>query len=633
MSFSSRIAAVDRFQKTRGFKIGASALIAVLAIGFIAWYAVRVTSGEAGPEIGLTEEAQQVLGNVLAGRSSPALVAGGVSAAAVVCIVAIWLGLGLTYLGLGMLAAGVGVPLMLNGPTAVYGRLLLGVVALAASFTALIQLARLMLSGAGPVRAIARNVLAEAVRMRVSVVFIVLLILGLALLPGTLDVEQPLRYRVQSFLQYSTGGTFWMLALLTLVFGVTTLTGEQRTRVLWQTVTKPVAPWKYLLGKWLGIITLQGVLLAVCATGIFLFTSYLRMQPAIGEREAYIAEAGGVTEDRLILETQVLTATRRVEPVNPYDPNDPDFLSAVDEYIASGRRSDPDFAKDPAVKAKVRSDLYKALVDSYRSIDPQRELAGVTFNFEGLGAAKRRGLPITLRYRIDAEGNRPDLFYTLSFLIPTADELIFTRRTGLGMNHTIPLSPNYIDDEGNLELIVFNGEILEGPNGPVIQPNAATATFPAYGLQISYQASSYQANFGRVMAVLWLKLAFLAMLAIWTSTFLSFSVASLVSMTVFLTAETAGFLTKSVELYSVKDYEGHTVFIKVVIAWISMRVSELFSVYSHLDPVGRIVDGQLMSWSTVAYGAVVLAIVTALLYVSGVVIFRKRELAIYSGGG
>ena len=633
MSFSSRIAAIERFQKTRGFKIGASALVVVLAIGFISWYAVRVTSGQAAPAVELSEETVEVLGNVLSGRASPALVAGGVSALAVVCLVAIWLGLGLTYLFLGLVAGGVAVPLLSFGATAVYGRLLLGVTALSASFTALIQLARLVLSGAGPVRAIARNVLAEAVRMKVSVVFIVLLILGLALLPGTLDVEQPLRYRVQSFLQYSTGGTFWMLALLTLIFGVTTLTSEQRTRVIWQTVTKPVAPWKYLLGKWVGIITLQGVLLAVCATGIFLFTSYLRMQPAIGEREAFVAEAGGVSEDRLILETQVLTATRRVEPVNPYSPTDPEFLAAVDQYIDNARISDENFAKDPAVKAKVRSDLFKSLVDSYRSIDPQRELAGETFKWEGLGAAKRRGLPITLRYRIDAEGNRPDLFYTLSFLLPTAQGQVITRRTGLGMNHTISLSPDYIDDEGKFELVVFNGEIVNGANGPMIQPNAATATFPPYGLQISYQASSYQANFVRVMSVLWLKLAFLAMLAIWTSTFLSFSVASLVSMAVFFMAETAGFLTKSVELYSVKDYEGHTVFLKVVVSWVSARVADLFGVYAHLDPVGRIVDGQLLAWSTVGYGAVVLAVVTGLLYLSGVAIFRKRELAIYSGGG
>lgn len=631
MSLSSRLAAVDRFQKSRGFQIGATAVIVIATIAIIGWYAVRVSSAGAPAEMQLSEETRQVLGNVLNAASSPVLVAVGVSAVAGVAIIAVWLGLGLTYLALGLVAALVALPLMLFEATEVWGRLLLGVVALAASFTALIQLARLALSGPGPVLAIARNVLAEAVRMRVSVVFIVLLILGLATLPGTLDEAQPLRYRVQSFLQYSTAGTFWMLALLTLIFGVTTLTSEQRTRVIWQTVTKPVAPWKYLLGKWLGIITLQGVLLAVCATGIFLFTTYLRMQPAIGERVAFDAVSGDISEDRLILETQVLTATRRVEPVNPFSPTDPKFLQAVERYIENARISDREFAKDPAVLDRVYSDLFESLVQSYRSIDPQREMGGERFEFVGLAHAKARGLPVTLRYRIEAGGNSPDQFYTLSFVLPNGQ--VITRRTGLGINHTIALSPEYISDEGGLHLIIYNGEVVETAQGVGIAPNPSTLTFPPWGLQVSYQAGGYQANFVRVMAVLWLKLGVLAMLAIWTSTFLSFSVASLVSLTIFFMAETAGFLTKSVELYSTTDHDGNTVFLKVVIAWISTRVADIFSVYANLDPVGRIVDGQLMAWSTVAYGAFILLIITALLYFSGVAIFRRRELAIYSGTG
>lgn len=638
MSLSSRLAAVDRVQKSRGFKIGASVLIGVIALSLIVWYAVGVTSGQIaapGTDGAAVDDAQRVLGGVLKSASSPVLVSVGVAALAAVAIVAVWLGLGLTYLGLGLLALAVALPLMRFESTEVYGRLMLGVVALSASFTALIQMARILLSGSGPIRAIARNVLAEAVRMKVSVVFIVLLILGLATLPGMLDASQPLRYRVQSFLQYATGGTFWMLALLTLIFGITTLTSEQRTRVIWQTVTKPVSAWKYLLGKWVGIVTLQGVLLAVCATGIFLFTSYLRMQPATGENAAFVASNGEVSEDRLMLETQVLTATRRVEPVNPYNPSDPEFLKAVDEYIAKARISDPDFAKTPAVRQKVFRDLFTALVQSYRSIDPQREMSGERFLFRGLGAAKKRDRPITLRYRIDAAGNRPDQFYMLTFVITPTDGngKVIVRRTGLGMNHTLSLSPDFISDTGELDLLIYNGELINTPNGVVISPNAATFTFPPGGLQISYEASSYQMNFMRVMAVLWLKLAFLAMLAIWTSTFLSFSVASLVALSIFFMGETAGFLTKSVELYSVKNYDGEVVFWRVIVSWISARVAELFSVYAHLDPVGRLVDGQLMAWSTVAYGAGVLTIVTFILFASGIAIFRKRELAIYSGGG
>ncbi len=55
-------------------------------------------------------------------------------------------------------------------------------------------------------------------------------------------------------------------------------------------MAKPVAR-RYLLGKWVGVAALAGVLLAVSSSGVFLFVEYLRNQPAIGEKEAFIAYA------------------------------------------------------------------------------------------------------------------------------------------------------------------------------------------------------------------------------------------------------------------------------------------------------------------------------------------------------
>ncbi|MBX3322637.1 MAG: hypothetical protein KF757_06570 [Phycisphaeraceae bacterium] len=638
MSLKDRWSQIDRVQQSRLFKILATALVFITSVAVFGWYAVSVTSGTAtGLAPGASEETARIIGQLLERSQSVSGFGVLVGSIAIVACIVVWLGLGLTYLGLLLFALGLAWPLSMYSSTAIYARLLIGIVALTASFTALMQGVRILLSGPGPVMAIARNVLAEAVRMRVSLVFIVLLIFGLAALPGVLDSGQPLRYRLQSFLQYSTGGSFWLIAVLTLVFGVTTLSNEQRTRVIWQTMTKPVPAWKYLLGKWIGIVALQGVLLSVCCTGIFLFVEYLRSQPAYGEVQAYVAADGGVSEDRLILETQVLTAVRRVDPVNPYSPSDPDFLEAVEEFIRRERVLNPEFATYPAERAKVQSDLFKSLVQSYRSIDPINEMVGEMYTFTGLERAKARDLPITLRYRVDAAGNRPDEFYILSFLMPTGQ--IITRRTALGINHTITLSPEYIgqpahENPGELSIRVYNGELRVTPDGvPFITPNPATITFPPGGIEIAYRASGFQINFVRVAGVLWIKLAFLAMLSIWAATFLSFSVASLVAISVFLMAESAGFLTKSMESFSTTDHSGKEVLLKQLAAIVSTIVARFFSVYSELRPVDRLVQGRIMSWQTVAVAVVVLSIVTFVLYAIGVAIFRKRQLAVYSGQG
>lgn len=636
MSLSSRLIAINRFQKSRGFRIGASIVLGVATIALAGVLFVGVTSGDYAlptlQNVDPNSEAARVLGKAISGGNPvPVLIGGGLIVLAALLAI-VWLGLGLTYAAYSLVTLLVAWPLLLYSSTSALGMVALGASQLGWVFMLLMRVMEVIFSGSGVVVGVVRNVLNEAVRMKVSLVFIVLLILGLAILPGVLDAEQPLRYRVQSFMQYATGGTFWMLAVLTLVFGVTTLTSEQRTRVIWQTVTKPVSAWKYLLGKWVGIVALQFVLLAVCATAIFGFVEYLRAQPAIGERTAYAAAQGSVSEDRLILETQVLTARKGVEPVVPLAKGDPQFQRAVEQYIENERRSNIQFATQAPERRRVEEDLYKDYVQAYRSIDPRTEQLGETYRFSGLTEAKRRDLPITLRYRIDSGGNRPDEFFMLTILLPDGSPII--RNTGLGMNHSVSISPSYIDDEGNLFIRVYNGQLGIAPDGQMaVALNPRTITFPPGGLQVTYQAGSFRTNFVRVVAVLWLKLAFLAMLAIWASTFLSFSVASLVAISVFLMAEMAGFITKSVEVYSTADPQGHAQLVKVISAWVSARVAGVFSVYANLEPVGRLVDGRMMSWSGVIGGALVLAVATGLLYLLGVVTFRRRELAIYSGHG
>ncbi len=636
MSLSSRLAAVNRFQKSRGFKIGASIVLGVTAVALAGTLFVGTTSGSFQlptlQNVDPDSEAARVLGKAISGGNPvPVLIGGGLLVLAALLAI-VWLGLGLTYVAYSLVTVLVAWPLLMLSSTSALGLVTLGASQLGWVFMLLMRVMEVIFSGTGVVVGVVRNVLNEAVRMKVSLVFIVLLILGLATLPGVLDAEQPLRYRVQSFMQYATAGTFWMLAVLTLVFGVTTLTSEQRTRVIWQTMTKPVPAWKYLLGKWVGIVALQFVLLAVCATAIFGFVEYLRAQPAVGERVAYSAVDGSVSEDRLILETQVLTARKAVEPVIPLARTDPGFLQAVEQYIDNERRSNAEFATQAPERRRVEEDLYKDYVQSYRSVDPQTEQLGETYQFTGLTEAKKRDLPVTLRYRVDSGGNRPDEFFMLTVLLPDGTPII--RNTGLGMNHSLSISPSYIDEEGNFFIRVYNGQLGVAPDGQMaVSLNPRTITFPPGGLQVTYQAGSFRTNFARVVAVLWLKLAFLAMLAIWASTFLSFSVASLVAISVFLMAEMAGFITKSVEVYSTADHEGHTQIVKVIAAGVSSWVARVFSVYADLEPVGRLVDGRLMSWSGVMGGAVVLAVATGLLYLLSVVAFRRRELAIYSGHG
>ncbi len=659
MRFRDRLSQLNRLQRSRLFKIIASCVVIVAALSILIGYVVLrnvpatsvgeqeaaaaraadLAAEEAAAAAAKTPEQQEQLARqkaasqaqrtafdatrkavdqMLAVRTDPTSLASGVALLTAMALVIIWLGLGLTYLALALVVTVVVIPLWILGyrDTA---RLASGVVSLTAAFLVLMEAAKVILAGAGPVLAIARNMLIESVRMKVSLVFIVALIIGMAALPGMLSEGSPLRYRVQTFLQFGTGGSFWVIALLTLLFACASMAFEQREKVIWQTMTKPVAPWQYVLGKWLGLVTLNAVLLIVCASSVFLFTEYLRGKPAIGETEAFVATGNRlVAEDRLILETQVLASRVQKYP-SPPDINPELFQKNVQARIEDELKRQPDLKTTPGWERRVNNEILKSAMDAYRTVGPGESQVYV---FAGLQEAKAAGLPINFRFQVDSGSNRPDELYRVGFAVGGAP---IVKEVALGVIQSIPLLPSAVEDDGTIVVEVVNGDPYSG------QPNPASISFPERGLELSYSSGSYRWNYLRVMGVLWLKLAFLSMVAVWAGTFLSFPVACLVSFGTFIAAEGASFLSKALEYYATTDEKGNVNFVALIIHAISSAVANMFRIYSDLKPTDKLVEGLRLPWTEVAQGTVVLAAATAALYAVAVFTLRKRELAVYSG--
>ncbi|MEO0629725.1 MAG: hypothetical protein AAFY46_03235, partial [Planctomycetota bacterium] len=568
MSLREAAGRLQRAQRTRGFKLVASAVIGALAVVLIVGAVVQanrppVEVAAVDPEAveSLATEtitnagtAQRMVSDVIGRASTPTGFIISVLAVAAVLLVTVWLGVGLTYLSLLAAAAIVIVPLALVPATRPYATFAGGVSSLALAFTVLLQGASLLLSGKGPVSAIAKNVLAEAVRLKLSLVFIVLLLLGLAALPGLLDADQPLRYRVQSFMQYGTGGTFWLIAILVVAFSVSTVASEQRDKVIWQTVTKPVAAWQYILGKWLGVSTLAALLLAVNSAGVFLFVEYLRNQPAQDEREAFIAVAdSGISADRVILESEILTARRTVYVSEPQITEE-EIESLIAERVAQVRERDPTFELTQEQYNDIDEEIRRQWRLLFFSVPPGQQQ---TFVFRGVGLDPDSDVPVTLHWRIDAAANRPDQQFRIG--ISVANSMPVNRTTALGHGHSLRLTPSVyfppqrgsplavmvtsdepeytvfrermmrgvlsnaemlragdlVNDEGDVEVSFINGasEVMVDQQrqeflGIRVAPNVERMQFPIGSLRLSYAVGSYHVNFIKSVFVLWLKLAF-----------------------------------------------------------------------------------------------------------------------------
>lgn len=598
----------------------------------------------------------KALNRMLEARTDPTAFAVGAAAVLGLALGVIWIGQALSVFTILLLLGLVAFPLVLYGSPfwRDLGKFIAAVGSLSLAFVILMQLLRLLLSGASPVFAIARNVVNEAVRIKVSLVFIVLLLFALAGLPGMLDDSTPLRYRVQSFLQYGTGGSFWIIAVLVVFLAVSSVTFEQRDRVIWQTMTKPVAAWQYILGKWLGAVGVAAVLLSVSATGVFLFTEYLRGQRAVGEVQPFVpADRSGetlITEDRLVLESQILTARVSVRPVLP-DLDQQVIDQTIAVRVQRAKDSDPNFQDSNAARAKLLEEFLNERRTQFFAIG-----GGETkkFTFAGLGDARSRGVPLTLRYKVDVGANDPKVIHRFSYRL-AGDSAATVVQVPLGQTLTADISPGAIDSAGNLEITVVNGDANASTEGGSDWANEATMSFPPEGFEVSYPVSSYHANFVRVTFVLWLKLAFLAMVGVCASTFLSFAVAALLSFGTFLIAESSRFLFTSLEYYASTDDKGNIDVFKVLVRAIAVPISRIFKYYSDLRPTSRLVDGRLLPWvgsfdsgdaagqgvlvwmlrtlteSGVLQAVLILGLVTALLYLVAVGIFRRRELAMYSG--
>jgi len=682
-------------QKSRGFKIGASAVVLALAIGgFIALWVTANAPGAAeriaasqenaresrpvgqfeflehGPVAVMRDAVDAALVSLSTPEGVPA-VAIAFAAVAGAAITVTWFGLGLTYLGLLSLGWLVAWPLATFESTRGLGQLLLALVPLALAFLMAMEVLRLALSGPWPVMAIARNVLAEAVRMKISLVFIVILLLFLSSVPGMLNENQPLRYRVQQWLSYGTGLSYAVLALLTAFFSAATVAFEQRDRTIWQTMTKPVTAWEYLLGKWIGVMGLNAVLLTVTATGVFLFTEYLRHLPAAGEMRYHVREDGVsthdnpglMTEDRRLLETGVLVARASVQP-DAFEVKQEEIEMEVSSRVADLRAREPDIVISDRVVNEIRSQVALEWSQQHRSTDPGA--VSKPYVFSGLGGVRKawseaekiiepevqrrvaqrpttappltddeynqlyeavamellgKGVikappTLTLRYKINAGTNNPTHIFRLRFSV---NDYPFDREVALKSAQTLTFPASLIDEQGKIVLLVGN-----------YPQNPDPISFPPDGLEILYAAGGYELNFVRVMTMMWIKLAFIAAVAIAAATLLSFPVACLVALAILFTAESAGFLSESLESYlSVK--EGRVNWFAVVVRAISVPVAWTFRTYADLKPSTALVEGRLLSWLVLARAAMVLGIWSAVAFLLGWATFRRRELALYSG--
>ncbi|MEX2673599.1 MAG: ABC transporter permease [Phycisphaeraceae bacterium] len=494
----------------------------------------------------------------------------------------------------------------------------IGAMGLTLGFIGLLMLARLLLRYGGGTFSVARTVLDEALHMKIAIVFIVLLLVIVPTLPFIADSADPLRYRVQGFLSYSMTVTVILLSLLTIFLACWTLSGEIENKQIFSVATKPLSRWRYLLGKWVGIVVLNGILLFVASVGIYSYTMFLSQQQATEEH------------DRIALDEEVLTAriAQRAKPSQPLEDvvrqrleqlqrNDPDTIRRTGEQQAHElgvANAGDNMVMELGLQA-IQQQMFEQVERQWRSVAP---MGATSFVFEGLEDAHRYSDFIQFRYHARVTEEVPDGQIGVIIEIngqPSALNVV------IGQTQVMPLPVELIQD-GRIDLTIHN----RSPQNPNASRDITVVFDGSDGLEMLYRVDSFGPNFFRGVLANWIKLGFLAMLGLTAASFLGFPVASTFSLMIFIAAAASPFLLETVGTYGAGP--GLTGAVQGGMSSFSTMISSTLQRFAQYGPGSDIVDGRYFGWASVGGCLLWIGVIwTGGIGLVAALIFRNRELA------
>lgn len=484
-------------------------------------------------------------------------------------------------------------------------------------FLLLTRIALISLSSAGQIRSVAHTLLLEAVRQRISVGCIGALLVVLPLLPLWIDAGEPLRYQIQSFISRGTGLVFIVAAFLTLFLACATVAFEIRDRQIWNVLTKPISRAQYLAGKVLGLAVLNGLVLLVGSFAVFVYVQLMSTRPA-----ADLQDAAAVQNQVLVARAAerpqytVLEPDRLREIVNTTIEND----AILRDEIADGIKSEAEVSREIRV-AKVTQ-----FMTEQRTVAPGQ---GRVFEFSGLKEARAAGAQPTLRYAFHIGSDSSHDLYPvlLSFgdLPPIQVNYVPVQRNVA----TIPVTA--IGEDGTLRVTIFNGGV--GRDGQ-LYPAPWSMNFDMDGLEVLHRVGGFEANFLRAILIDWGKLIFIAALGVAAASVLSFPVAVLLALTVFIVGSMSPFLALALDNFTIAANGNFFLqLFEAIIRGVLFSVQWLLAPFAATGGSAELVDGRLISWQTVLGSVAQIGLLWSLLvFIFGFLLFRAKEIAIYSGG-
>lgn len=452
--------------------------------------------------------------------------------------------------------------------------------------------------------------IAECVRMKLALVFLVLIALVLLGLPFSINAGASLTDAVQSFMTYALSATGFLLGLLT-IFMSRSLADELVQRQIFLVMTKPVPRWQYVLGKWLGMVLLNAAFIIASGAIVYGMVHYLRWtHPPTEERF-----------DRAELDNQVLVARHALKTRHP------DFTKRAkmefDRNIEEGLYDNvPDF--DTARELARLAQKYEA---KWRVVGPMETRV---FEFENVLCDRSRDQEIQIRYKTDVTRYPQDEVFRALWIAGDAAKgtPVYRQpvRHAVGRFQTVRFPADTVADDNTLTVFFKNENPFQNEPefGSIIDFRKSNE------VELLFIVGSFEGNLIRLLALMQCKLMFLAAVALLMTTVFSFPVACLGSFTVYIFAGAQSFLREALDwssddfstmFTSAKEFATQTV---AVLTELLYWVIPNFAAY---DAVETFVNGRNVSLVWVLHGVLWLVVVkTGIVLGLAMLLFHRREV-------
>lgn len=446
--------------------------------------------------------------------------------------------------------------------------------------------------------------LTSAWRYRLFQVLVVLLFALVAVIPSLIKHNGTAAAFTQVYLTYTLGMLGALMGFVTLWLACGSLAREVEDCQMQMVATKPIARWQIWLGKWLGIVCLNAILLFLAAGGIYGLLLWKANQ--LSEKE------------QAVLKNQILVARGSLK-------EKPTDVSADVERIYQQRLKEHPEARAQA--SVVRQAVIDDVMAMQQVVPPDHQRIWKL----ALGPRKYtlKDQPLRLRVRFHAASpSSTGTFRTVWLISDSQGRQLWRSTQELTSDHfhEIEIPPNLFGDDGVMVITARNR-------------SETTLLFTLEeGLELLYRDGSFGLNFFRGVGVLLCRLAVLAALGLAAASFLSFPVASFFTVSVLL-------LFFSTNLFQEVVYEGTigevghehgqeqplNIFIqaadKVLIPMFRATLAFKNSMAA-VSPVDALSSGRSISW-----GEFFLAVLKNVIFLSGLLglfgifMFNRRELA------